>query len=81
MTLLRNVAAPIKLRYYVVYQEVPRMPPGIDHVMINCNDYAAAIAFYSWLMPRIGYPQSMNFDQPAPTTGWFGAGGSIWVSE
>jgi glyoxylase I family protein len=57
------------------------MPPGIDHLMINCNDYAAAISFYSWLMPQIGYSQTASFDQPAPLTGWFGAGGSIWVSE
>lgn len=56
------------------------MPPGIDHLMINSNDYEAAKRFYTWLMPRIGYPQVINFEQPAPTTGWFGAGGSIWVS-
>jgi catechol 2,3-dioxygenase-like lactoylglutathione lyase family enzyme len=56
------------------------MPPGIDHLMINCNDYEAGVRFYGWLMPLIGYPQKINFDQPAPTTGWFGAGGSIWVS-
>lgn len=56
------------------------MPPGIDHLMINANDYAAAKRFYSWLMPRVGYPQNVNFDQPAPMTGWFGTGGSIWLS-
>ena len=56
------------------------MPPGVDHLMINCNEYAAAINFYAWLMPSIGYPQSTSFEQPAPTTGWFGAGGSLWVS-
>jgi glyoxylase I family protein len=60
------------------------MPPGIDHLMINCNDYEAAIRFYSWLMPQIGYPQMVSFEQPAPASrainGWFGAGGSLWVS-
>jgi catechol 2,3-dioxygenase-like lactoylglutathione lyase family enzyme len=48
--------------------------------MINCNDYDAAIRFYSWLMPEIGYPQTVSFDQPAPVNGWFGTGGSLWVS-
>jgi catechol 2,3-dioxygenase-like lactoylglutathione lyase family enzyme len=57
------------------------MPPGIDHLMINSNDYEAAKRFYTWLMPRIGYPQVINFEQPAPTTGWFGAGGSIWSAR
>ena len=31
------------------------MRGGIDHVMINCNDFEAAVRFYSWLMPKIGY--------------------------
>jgi glyoxylase I family protein len=64
------------------------LAPGIDHLMINCNDYDAAIRFYSWLMPLIGYPQTVSFEQPAPASGtingaingWFGAGGSLWVS-
>jgi glyoxylase I family protein len=55
------------------------MPPGIHHLMINCNNYDEAMRFYSWLMPLIGYPQSASFDQPAPVTGWFGEGGSLWV--
>ena len=56
------------------------MPPGIDHLMINCNDYEAAIRFYAWLMPLIGYPQTVSVEQPAPLNGWFGEGGSLWVS-
>jgi glyoxylase I family protein len=56
------------------------MPPGIDHLMINCNNYEAALPFYSWLMPLIGYPGTMSFEQPKPLSGWFGEGGSIWVS-
>jgi catechol 2,3-dioxygenase-like lactoylglutathione lyase family enzyme len=55
------------------------MPPGIHHLMINCNDYETALRFYSWLMPEIGYPQVASFDQPAPVTGWFGDGGSFWL--
>ncbi|HZP46728.1 MAG TPA: VOC family protein [Candidatus Binataceae bacterium] len=57
------------------------MPPGIDHVMINCLDYASAIRFYAWLLPEIGYPESMALAQPGPTTGWYGAAGSVWVSQ
>lgn len=56
------------------------MNGGIDHLMINCNDYAAATRFYSWLMPTLGYPEKITFDDPAPTTGFFGDGGSFWVS-
>ena len=37
------------------------MRGGIDHVMINCNDFEAAVRFYSWLMPKIGYPNSQLF--------------------
>jgi glyoxylase I family protein len=53
---------------------------GIDHLMINCNDYKAAIRFYSWLMPKLGYPEKMTFDEPAPMTGFVGDGGGVWVS-
>jgi glyoxylase I family protein len=56
------------------------MPGGIDHLMINCNEYEAAVRFYSWLMPKIGYGQSRSYDQPLRMTGWFGDGTSIWVS-
>ena len=31
------------------------MPGGVDHVMINCPNFAASIEFYAWLMPKIGY--------------------------
>jgi catechol 2,3-dioxygenase-like lactoylglutathione lyase family enzyme len=55
--------------------------PGIDHVMINCCDYEAAVRFYSWLLPRIGFPELMVIDEPAETTGWYGINGSIWVSR
>lgn len=56
------------------------MSGAIDHLMINCNDYDAALRFYSWLMPKIGYPQTESFDKPSRITGWFGDGGSLWVS-
>ena len=33
---------------------------GIDHLMINANQYEASVKFYSWLMPKIGYPESTS---------------------
>lgn len=56
------------------------MVGAIDHLMINCNDYDAAVAFYSWLMPKIGYPNRESFDKPSRITGWFNERGSVWVS-
>ena len=39
------------------------MRAGVDHIIVNVNDYAAAKKFYSWLMPLIGYPKAMSYDQ------------------
>ena len=55
------------------------MPNGIDHLMINANDYEAAVRFYGWLMPKIGYSHTLTFDQPSPMTGYHGNSGSFWV--
>jgi glyoxylase I family protein len=57
------------------------MRAGIDHIIVNANDYAAAKRFYAWLMPQIGYPQTMSYDQPQNdiTTGYFGEHGSMWL--
>ncbi len=55
------------------------MPSGIDHLMINVNDYNNAIGFYAWLMPRIGYPHSRSFSEPTPMTGYYGDSGGVWV--
>jgi glyoxylase I family protein len=55
------------------------MGSGIDHLMINCNDYDAAVRFYSWLMPKLGYTEKLSFDEP-PMTGFIGGGGGFWVS-
>ena len=40
------------------------MRAGVDHIIVNVNDNAAAKKFYSWLMPQIGYPQAMSYEQP-----------------
>jgi catechol 2,3-dioxygenase-like lactoylglutathione lyase family enzyme len=57
------------------------MRTGIDHIIVNANDYAAAKRFYTWLMPQIGYTNTTSFDSPGKdvTTGYFGAGGSVWI--
>ncbi len=53
----------------------------VDHLMLNANDYAAAVRFYGWLMPRIGYPKSAEYKDPEPLSGWFGDEGSVWVMQ
>ena len=57
------------------------MRAGVDHIIVNVNDYAAAKKFYSWLMPQIGYPKAMSYDQAQTdvTTGYFGDHGSLWI--
>ncbi len=55
------------------------MPSGIDHLMINANDYDKAVRFYGWLMPGIGYPHSESFSEPSSMTGYYGDSGSLWV--
>jgi len=55
------------------------MRSGIDHLMINANDYEKATRFYAWLMPRIGYPRSESFAEPSSMTGYYGDSGSLWV--
>ncbi len=57
------------------------MHAGIDHIIVNVNNYAAAKRFYAWLMPQIGYPNVTSYDQPEidVTTGYFGGNGSVWI--
>lgn len=54
------------------------MRSGIDHLMINANDYDKALHFYAWLMPKIGYPGSDSFNDPI-MTGYYGDSGSLWL--
>ncbi|MFZ1886933.1 MAG: VOC family protein [Candidatus Binataceae bacterium] len=55
----------------------------IDHLMINVNRFDDARRFYSWLMPALGYPNSMSFPAEGPKRGigWWGDSGSVWVQE
>jgi glyoxylase I family protein len=55
------------------------MRSGIDHLMINANDYDKAVRFYAWLMPRVGYPRSESFTEPSAMTGYYSDSGSLWV--
>jgi catechol 2,3-dioxygenase-like lactoylglutathione lyase family enzyme len=54
---------------------------GIDHVMINANDFERAVKFYSWLMPKLGYPQKHEFGGPDPVIGFSGDSGSVWLMK
>lgn len=55
--------------------------PGIDHLMINANRYAESVKFYSWLMPKIGYPEKNEHGGEDPGTGFSGPGGGLWLSN
>jgi catechol 2,3-dioxygenase-like lactoylglutathione lyase family enzyme len=54
---------------------------GIDHLMINANKYEQSVKFYAWLMPMIGYPDKREFPGEDPLTGFYGPGGSLWLSN
>jgi catechol 2,3-dioxygenase-like lactoylglutathione lyase family enzyme len=54
---------------------------GIDHLMINANRYDESVKFYSWLMPKIGYPEKHEYGGEDPVTGFSGPGGSLWLSN
>jgi len=49
----------------------------IDHVMINANDHKRAVEFYSWLMPKLGYPEKMDHGK---SVGFRSPNGSVWVT-
>lgn len=55
------------------------MRGGIDHLMINANDFDMAVRFYSWLMPNLGYPNVEDYDQPERMIDFWGDHGSVWV--
>jgi glyoxylase I family protein len=55
------------------------MPGGIDHLMINCPNFDAAVAFYAWLMPKVGYGGRHDVEQPVRMTGFYGQYGSFWI--
>lgn len=56
--------------------------PGVDHVILNCNNYEESKQFYEWLMPRLGYKPVPN---PEDWRGWYYVGsdgktaGAFWI--
>ena len=58
------------------------MAGSINHLMINVNRFEDAKKFYSWLMPQIGYLNSMDFPEGGKRgTGFFHDAGSVWIQE
>ena len=55
------------------------MMGSYDHVMMNSNDYPRAVKFYSWLMPKLGFPKIVTYDKPSLLTGWFNEQASFWL--
>jgi glyoxylase I family protein len=55
--------------------------PGIDHLMINANNYQASVKFYAWLMPKLGYAEQHEYGGEDPMTGFYGPGWSFWLSN
>jgi glyoxylase I family protein len=51
---------------------------GVHHVILTVNDLSRSRSFYAALMPRLGYPEMMDY---GVTLGWAGAGGSFWVKR
>src|SRR3989442_611901 len=49
-----------------------------DHVMINSNDYPRAVKFYSWLMPKVGFPRIVSYDNRSLLTVWYNEQASFW---
>ena len=58
------------------------MNGSINHLMINVNRFDDARKFYSWLMPRIGYANSMEYPAGGKRgAGYFHDNGSVWIQE
>jgi catechol 2,3-dioxygenase-like lactoylglutathione lyase family enzyme len=54
------------------------MASGINHVIVNTNDYQRSKAFYAWLMPELGFSTVVEH---GGGTGWYGPNGSFWIKE
>ncbi|MBI3247872.1 MAG: VOC family protein [Deltaproteobacteria bacterium] len=54
------------------------MAGRIDHTIIAVNRYEQACRFYSWLMPKVGYP---NMNDYGVTRGWAADSGSFWIKQ
>lgn len=55
------------------------MHAGIDHIIINVNNFENARHFYDWLMPQVGYSEGVH--DFAGTRGWSSKAGSFWIKK
>ena len=53
---------------------------GVHHVFVAVNDLSRSHAFYTALMPHLGYPAVWDYEG-APSVGFLGAGGSFWIKQ
>jgi catechol 2,3-dioxygenase-like lactoylglutathione lyase family enzyme len=51
---------------------------GVHHVILTVNDVVRSRPFYAALMPRLGYPEILDYGE---MVGWAGAGGSFWIKQ
>ena len=51
---------------------------GVHHVFITVNDLERSRPFYTALMPRLGYPEMLDYQT---VLGWAGSGGSFWMKQ
>ncbi len=52
----------------------------IDHVLINCIEREKAYAFYSWLLPKVGFTLRAPLPDDPNVTGWIGRTTNIWLN-
>src|SRR5215212_9018412 len=53
---------------------------GVHHVIINVSDLDRSKEFYSWLLPRLGYPAVWDLAEEK-SLGFLGRAGSFWVKQ
>src|SRR2546422_11595998 len=51
---------------------------GVHHVIVNVNDLARSREFYTWLLPKLGYPGCTD---AGSVVGWFGTAGGFWIKQ
>ena len=54
------------------------MAGRIDHMIVTVNSYDKACGFYTWLMPKLGYPDMHDY---GVTRGWASKSGSFWIKK
>ena len=54
------------------------MAGRIDHMIVTVNSYDKACSFYTWLMPKLGYPDMHDY---GAMRGWASKTGSFWIKK